>query len=156
METKIALYENGVRIPQFIHYPAKINAGTKFDAPVSTIDIGATMMDFAGIVPSYELDGKSWKDAVGDASQELSWKNNRCLFSSFSVIELLDTDARSTWPSTNSVLRYLPHSKEDIRKIYLTIVKICLIYVVLIHLIMLLILQRTWRVESGMYSPVIR
>jgi arylsulfatase A-like enzyme len=80
METKIALYENGVRIPQFIHYPAKINAGTKFDAPVSTIDIGATMMDFAGIVPSYELDGKSWKDAVGDASQELSWKNNRCLF----------------------------------------------------------------------------
>lgn len=80
METKAALYENGLRIPQFIHYPAKYSPGTRFDAPVSTIDIGATMLDFAGIAPSYELDGMSWKDAVDDANEELYWKNYRCLF----------------------------------------------------------------------------
>ncbi len=80
METKAALYENGVRISQFVHYPAKLSPGTKFDAPVSTIDIGPTMLDFAGISPSYELDGMSWKDTVGNSDEELYWKNYRCLF----------------------------------------------------------------------------
>lgn len=80
METKAALYENGVRIPQFIHYPNGIDAGTTFDGLVSTVDIVATMFDYAGITPSYEVDGQSWKDVIGDSEKEAYWKNDRCLF----------------------------------------------------------------------------
>jgi len=79
MDSKGALYEGGVRIPQFIHYPNGIAPGT-FDGLVSTIDIGATMMDFADIVPPYEMDGKSWRDAIGNIAEEDYWKNERCLF----------------------------------------------------------------------------
>jgi len=81
LDPKGSLYEGGIRIPQFIHYPAGINAGTTFDAPVSTVDIAATMMDYAGIEsPPYELDGKSWKNVVGNPSKESHWKNDRCIF----------------------------------------------------------------------------
>jgi len=45
-----------------------------------TVDIAATMMDFAGIIPAYEMDGKSWKDAIENPAEEEDWKNNRCLF----------------------------------------------------------------------------
>jgi len=80
MDSKKTLYEGGIRIPQFVHYPNGITAGTTFDGLVSTIDIAATMMDFAEIVPNYDLDGKSWKDAIGNPSEEAYWKNERCLF----------------------------------------------------------------------------
>jgi len=79
MDSKAALYEGGLRIPQFIHYPNGIAPGT-FDGLVSTVDIAATMMDFAGITPPYELDGQSWKDAIGNIAEENYWKNERCLF----------------------------------------------------------------------------
>ena len=79
-ESKGTLYEGGVRIPQFIHYPDIISAGSTFDGPVSTIDVGVTMLNFAGIVPSYTTDGRSWKSALVDAALALDWGLNRCIF----------------------------------------------------------------------------
>jgi len=76
---KGALYEGGVRIPQFIHYPSVISAGMQFDAPVSVLDIGATMLDFAGITPSYEIDGVSWKDTITNKDSRIDLKD-RCLY----------------------------------------------------------------------------
>lgn len=80
METKAGLYEGGLRIPQFVHYPDKIKPSTTFDGLVSTLDIAATMLDYAGITPPYHLDGQSWKDAIGDRQEESNWKYGRCLF----------------------------------------------------------------------------
>ena len=80
MDAKGSLYENGLRIPQFIHYPARIQPGTKLDAPVSTVDIAATMLDYAEIDPPYDMDGVSWKDVVGNYERTQFWKNERCLF----------------------------------------------------------------------------
>mmetsp|Transcript_13078 Transcript_13078/g.36191 ORF Transcript_13078/g.36191 Transcript_13078/m.36191 type:complete len:850 (+) Transcript_13078:53-2602(+) len=80
MDVKGAIVEGGVRIPQFVHYPAKINAGTQLNVPVSTIDVAATMLDFAGITPSYNLDGMSWKKALESDSQRDFFKDGRCLF----------------------------------------------------------------------------
>ncbi len=84
MDTKGTLYEQGVRIPQFIHYPDEIPPGTKFDAPVSVLDIGATMFDFAEIIPEYELDGESWRHVIkGGEDHHTSlqyWEKERCLF----------------------------------------------------------------------------
>jgi len=80
MDAKSTLYEGGIRIPQFIHYPNGIPPG-QFDAPVSVVDIAATMFDFANIDdPGYTLDGLSWKDVVGNPTKEEWWKHERCLF----------------------------------------------------------------------------
>ena len=83
MDTKGGLFEGGVRIPEFVHYPNGIKQGTAFDGLVSTVDIAATMMDFAGITPSYELDGKSWKNAIDDPCKEDYWKYERFVFFEF-------------------------------------------------------------------------
>lgn len=72
--------EGGVRIPQFVHYPAGISGGSKLNVPVSTIDISATMFDFAGITPSYTLDGLSWKKGLENFEHEAYLKSGRCLF----------------------------------------------------------------------------
>ena len=79
---KSMLWEGGIRIPQFIHYPNG-NLPDTFDGLVSTIDIGPSMLDIAGILNDpidpdslYEMDGKSWWDAVDSPG---AW-NDRCLF----------------------------------------------------------------------------
>jgi len=83
---KDKIWEGGIRIPQFVHYPAGLGTAPRtFDGMVSTIDIGPTLLDFAGIDSNsagwYSMDGKSWKDAIdnlngsGDA-----WVSGRCLF----------------------------------------------------------------------------
>lgn len=64
-EGKNTLYEPGIRIPQFIHFPAEFGTnGLEFDGLVSTIDIGPTVLDYAGLLTSngntpYPMDGKS-------------------------------------------------------------------------------------------------
>jgi len=81
MEAKSAVYETGVRIAQFIHYPDSITSGSTLDSPVSTVDIAATMLDFADIEPEYEMDGVSWKDAaMGNVVQQNHLNNKRCIF----------------------------------------------------------------------------
>jgi arylsulfatase A-like enzyme len=65
IEAKFSLYEGGVRIPQFIHYPNEIPAGSVYDELVSTIDIAPTLADFSGITSTspgwYDMDGTSWR-----------------------------------------------------------------------------------------------
>lgn len=80
---KDKIWEGGIRIPQFIHWPNG-NLPSSFDGMVSTIDIGPSMLDIANILSNpidpnslYEMDGKSWKDAVN--SPEGEW-DDRCLF----------------------------------------------------------------------------
>lgn len=80
VDVKSTVYEGGVRIPQFIHYPAEISGGTKSDIPVSTLDISATILDFAGIDPTYDVDGESWRNVIGNSIQEDFWNDGRCLF----------------------------------------------------------------------------
>lgn len=85
---KDRVWEGGVKIAQFIHYPDGWGTnGTTFDGLVSTIDIGPTMVDLAGIDSTnaknnswYEMDGKSWIDAVFDSATGADWVANRCLF----------------------------------------------------------------------------
>lgn len=80
------IWEGGTRIPQFVHYPNGLGtSGRTWDGLVSTIDVGPTFLDFAGIDGTnphvYPMDGKSWRSAidnVGGAGDD--WRANRCLF----------------------------------------------------------------------------
>jgi len=83
METKASLFENGSRIAQFVHYPALFGTnGIVFDGIVSTIDVGPSMLDLAGINASsegyYGMDGISWVEAVSSKNDENEF-NGRCL-----------------------------------------------------------------------------
>jgi len=85
---KGSLYEGGNRIAQFIHYPDAFGqSGMTFDGLVSTIDIGPTLLDYAGIDSSspgyYEMDGISWKSAIFDSEEEETWRTERCLLFEF-------------------------------------------------------------------------
>lgn len=77
-EQKSTLYEGGLRIFQMVHYPAAFGEGRTFNGLVSTVDIGPTMLDYAGLKPYYGMDGTSWRDAAEDSEEELAWME-RCL-----------------------------------------------------------------------------
>lgn len=75
------MWETGGRIVQFVHYPNGFSAGSTFNGQVSTVDIGATMLDFAGITAPYDMDGVPWKEAAtGDLEETSYFENDRCLF----------------------------------------------------------------------------
>lgn len=83
---KDKIWEGGIKIPQFVHYPTGLGIAPRtFDGMVSTIDIGPTMLDFAGIDSNspgwYSMDGKSWKDAIDNLNGSGDdWVSGRCLF----------------------------------------------------------------------------
>jgi arylsulfatase A-like enzyme len=58
--SKTAVYEGGVRVPAFIHYPGKIKADTKVDEALHIVDLYPTLLHQAGITINQEkpLDGK--------------------------------------------------------------------------------------------------
>ena len=58
---KLALYEGGIRVPTILRWPGHVRAGRTSDAPVTTQDWTATLLELAGASPSaaYALDGQS-------------------------------------------------------------------------------------------------
>ena len=58
MREKNIFYEESVHVPLMIRFPGRIKSGTKVDAPVSHIDLYATIQDYLGVSKS-ESDGAS-------------------------------------------------------------------------------------------------
>jgi len=54
-------YEGGIRVPMFVNWPGRIQAGTTCDLPVISTDFYPTFLELAGAMPppDYPLDGKS-------------------------------------------------------------------------------------------------
>jgi arylsulfatase A-like enzyme len=65
LEGKFSLYEDGIQIMQFIHYPNEFPDGSTYHGLVATIDVTPTLVDFAGINATspgwYDMDGMSWR-----------------------------------------------------------------------------------------------
>jgi hypothetical protein len=85
MEEKDKIWEGGIQIPQFIHYPNGFGQlGEVFHGLVSTIDLGPSFLDYAGITEAspgwYPMDGTSWKAAVENDAVAAAWRADRCLF----------------------------------------------------------------------------
>ena len=54
-------YEGGIRVPMFVHWPGRVEAGTTCDLPVISTDFYPTFVELAGAKSpeDYPLDGRS-------------------------------------------------------------------------------------------------
>ncbi len=77
-------YEGGHRVAFFAHWPEKIKQGSRFGGLTSSLDIGATALDMAGISMDSErsLDGTSLVpffsgEQTGNPHSQLFWRKDR-------------------------------------------------------------------------------
>jgi arylsulfatase A-like enzyme len=73
VERRLA-YEEGIRIPLLIRYPALIKAGTKRNQMVLTLDFAPTFMELAGAPVPANLHGKSFVPLF--ATNAASWRDS--------------------------------------------------------------------------------
>lgn len=57
---KTTLYESGIRTPLVMRWPAKIAADGHTNALVSSVDLGVTFLELAGVAPGTTMQGKSF------------------------------------------------------------------------------------------------
>lgn len=73
------LYEGGIRVPLLIRWPGVTKPGSTSDAPVTTLDIAATLLDAGGAAPPPDepLDGTSLRPILDGSgtlpSRDLVW-----------------------------------------------------------------------------------
>lgn len=63
---KRAAYEESIRIPLLVRYPAKFPKGKKVDKIVLNLDAAPSILDLAGIKAPKSFQGKSWVQLVED------------------------------------------------------------------------------------------
>jgi len=63
MKGKFCFYEASSHVPMMIRFPGRIKPRTKIDAPVSNMELFATIMDYMGL-PSQKCDGKSLRGVI--------------------------------------------------------------------------------------------
>ncbi|HAA88480.1 MAG TPA: acetylglucosamine-6-sulfatase, partial [Verrucomicrobiales bacterium] len=69
------MYEESMRMPFLIRYPATIKAGSRTDAVVGNVDFAPTILDFAGVKkPSY-MQGRSFKSICETGKEPKDWPN---------------------------------------------------------------------------------
>jgi len=57
---KTRLYDSGIKTPMIVRWPAAVKPGTVTKSLVSTIDIGPTMLELAGVTPDSRIQGVSF------------------------------------------------------------------------------------------------
>ena len=67
---KFTLWERSTRVPMLIHAPGHTKPGTRYDRPVSLMDLYPTLVDLAGFERPDHLDGKSLVPQMSDFSLE--------------------------------------------------------------------------------------
>jgi N-sulfoglucosamine sulfohydrolase len=63
---KTTVYDSGVKTPLLVRWPARIKPGTSTGSLVSSIDIGATILDLAGVQPAASIQGQSFAAVLAD------------------------------------------------------------------------------------------
>ena len=69
------MYEESMRMPFLIRYPATIKAGTRTDAVVGNVDYAPTILDFAGIKKPIYMQGHSFKSICETGNEPENWTN---------------------------------------------------------------------------------
>lgn len=69
MRGKFCFYEESSHVPMMIRFPGRIKSGTKVKAPVSNMDLFATILDYLG-VPAHHNDGHSLRGLIEGSANE--------------------------------------------------------------------------------------
>jgi arylsulfatase A-like enzyme len=69
MRGKFCFYEESSHVPMMIRFPGRIRPGTKVEAPVSSIDLYATILDYLDI-PTHHSDGRSLRGLIEGTADE--------------------------------------------------------------------------------------
>jgi uncharacterized sulfatase len=70
------MYEESMRMPFFVRYPAKIKAGTRTDAIINNTDYAPTIIELAGgMVPGY-MQGNSFKSIMETGQEPEDWQKS--------------------------------------------------------------------------------
>jgi N-acetylglucosamine-6-sulfatase len=69
------MYEESMRMPFLIRYPATIKAGSRTDAVVGNVDYAPTMLDFAGVKKPGYMQGRSFKSICESGKEPHNWPN---------------------------------------------------------------------------------
>ena len=80
---KQTLYDAGLKVPLIICWPDHINAGQRFDALVSSVDLAPTLLELAGIEVSQTFHGRSFANLLtgghyeprSELFAEFTWHN---------------------------------------------------------------------------------
>ncbi len=68
------MYDEAMRMPFFVRYPEKIQAGSRTDAIINNTDFAPTMIELAGgRTPDY-MQGKSFKTILETATEPADWQ----------------------------------------------------------------------------------
>jgi len=69
MRGKFCFYEESSHVPMMIRFPGRIKAKTKVKAPVSNMDLFATILDYLGL-PDHPCDGNSLRGLIEGTASE--------------------------------------------------------------------------------------
>lgn len=69
---KTTLYDGGIKTPWLVRWPKEIEAGTVTDALVSSLDIGPTFLQLAGLDVSANFLGKDFSPILRDTTAEIN------------------------------------------------------------------------------------
>ena len=99
---KSSMHDLGFRTPIVFHAPGLVPAGAAHDELVSTLDLVPTLLDYAGVEPSYRLPGRSLRGRIegGEAHESTAivggvWRSHR--MQEPTVPTSLEEDALSYW-----------------------------------------------------------
>lgn len=72
---KRSAYEESLRIPLLVRYPARLKAGTQVDRIALNVDLAPTLLDYAGLPVPSEMQGRSWRPLLEGRSPE-DWRRS--------------------------------------------------------------------------------
>ena len=67
------MYEESLRTPLLMRYPKEIKPGTKINQMIQNLDFAPTFLDYAGITPSDNFQGLSFRSIVNQ--KETKWRD---------------------------------------------------------------------------------
>ena len=113
---KLTYYEGGVRVPFLVRWPAEVAAGTRIDAPVSTLDILPTALAAAGAeAPAdLELDGHDLMPLL-DGSAETTGRG-RFVWRNYPTVAVRSGDMKLIKPNQDEPGGFLYDLSQDVRE----------------------------------------
>jgi arylsulfatase A-like enzyme len=68
---KTTVYDSGIKTPLLARWPARVKPRTSTASLVSSIDIGPTILELAGVKPAEAMQGKSFAAVLADPAAEI-------------------------------------------------------------------------------------